>query len=710
MAGLHEAYFSNCHIMALLRQLYNTKFSYLDFNTLAITRIHTAIPRKENVHNLRPNAKWIGHKKYLCSAKVISTSFPNILDFTNCRDYLRSSISVQDRKLTPNDWEVLLEHILETLPAEPENINSAPIENSTENTIQDLRALTHSSKQRRIRGRTVKPYFCHSFALGVCAELENITAGLSLLDYMKESNENITNLHREFIFIAFRKKFARINDRDLATSQVESSFSENEEIEKVLSICNDAIRSEESGTTGYNQMISNVITTFAYTKKWMDGYELWDQLRVSLKTKESCENLDLNDNASTWFTQLHRCTKPLALAALKNDREDKFWEIINDPSFHLNHNYLRDGDNGKLEDNMDVFIQYLNYCTKIKFHQRPIETFDSISKLFEYFREHFVLVNMRFFRELQETFLENELIIQSSRTSTRPKCVKVSQNKFGGPPRCSECRELISSPPLGKKDFDNLKDSIISKLIVKDDVYKSSNPKELRKFEALLSENKDYDIVVDGLNVCGMASKWIKDPKKEKVFDYRTTYKSAEFILLTVLKILQERGLKTLLIHRKHLKKFRCFKQIQELCHYVILDDTSIDDAFFIAAALNSGPNTYILTNDLLRQHNVQLRDPYLQQIFSHWQMQVQVKFKWLSYKVDKSKDKYPKGYLYNEHDGTVQKPQLFFPDNRVIRATQIKSVWHVPILPSIPTQTPNRHKLQTPSTMVRPNHWACVS
>ena len=221
--------------------------------------------------------------------------------------------------------------------------------------------------------------------------------------------------------------------------------------------------------------------------------------------------------------------------------------------------------------------------------------------------------------------------------------------------------------------------------------------------------------MVDGLNVCGLAgfSKVRRSAKKAGLaskMDFATralskqNYETQSFLLVTVLKMLRERGLNVLLIHRKSLKRLNDFKEISELCRFVILEDTSVDDPFFIAAALNSGPKTYILTNDLLRQHSFALNDPYLQQIFTYWQMQSQVKCKWLAFKGNKSKEKW---WLHDSSDGVVRTPQLFFPDNLVIRATRTKCGWHIPIDPK-----PKSHDIDPlyPVSMMRPSDWACIS
>ena len=83
--------------------------------------------------------------------------------------------------------------------------------------------------------------------------------------------------------------------------------------------------------------------------------------------------------------------------------------------------------------------------------------------------------------------------------------------------------------------------------------------------------------------------------------------------------------------------------------------------------------------------------------------MLCQVRCKWLAYKSNRSDE----NGLYNANDGSYRKPQLYFPDNRVIRATRNAHGWHIPITPAIPIQNTAKN---VPISMIRPTDWACIS
>ena len=692
-------------------------FQYLSKSSRAYIFSHITI-RKRYIFCLAKNGPCVTNEG-LCNKAIIAkhsnnatldrsigTFFPNITDFTNCKDYLRKSISGRSFDANSDDWEYLLDQIVETLPAETGN-------------IQEFEETKESRKHGKFRGTTnfVKQYHCHSFALNVCVEVGNISAAFALLEQMKRSNEKITDIHRKLVLKAFQRHFERENDGiksgDLKSLSVKDKLVEAKLVDQVICICDDVIKNERLATDySHLDALISVATTLAYTSKWLDGYELWDKLRTydstKLKICTDSEPTFLSDPATPVFGRLHKCAYTLAKSALRDGREDLFWIILNDHSFHNNHVYIRYGVNNEmLKKNEEIFEEYLRHC-KEKFKGSSVESFDALSKLFEYMRKHFMLISMSFYKVLEDMFLENELSIdtQAAFRKGMKKCVRVKQTKLGDAYHCKNCRQPIGSPHLSQKDIDLLKDNIISRLIVKDDIYQSSHPNELKKFDAILAKNENFDIVVDGLNVCGLASQEVKTKEyytKERKYSLKNFQNNQNFILYTVLKKLKQQGLKTLLIHRKHLKRFQNFNEIRELCQYVILDDTSNDDPFFIAAALNSGPKTYILTNDLLRVHNNQLNDPYLQRIFSYWQMLCQVRCKWLAYKSCRSDEK----GLFNAEDGSYRKPQLYFPDNRVIRATRNSHGWHIPITPAIPVQNKANN---VPITMIRPTDWACIS
>ena len=440
-----------CHRMNLLRHYYSNKISNIFLKRV----IRRTIVTKDKIftslifENQCKNGLAISHKNPLFCNRELGTSFPKITDFTNCRDYLRFVISDENAKIVPNDWAYLLDQIVETLPADS-------YDEQSENRDTDTGKVSPKSTRERGRPRpTVKQYYCHSFTLSVCEELGNTRAALALLDYMKMSNETITNLHRNYVFSTFKKNVRNLKDQEEVEVHANQNLSISKTEEEMLKLCDDAVRDDTATSNLANERhLINVASTLAYTKRWMDGYELWNKLCASKKPDVKCNTLRDQDNPAELFSGLHNCAQILAVITLQNDREDLFWTILNHPSFHQNHLHIRDGLHGNLqmEENMKVFIHYLKYC-RVKYKERPVETFDSISQLFEYLRKHFVLINLECFAALEKMFSELKISSDASQFGSKLTCVRVKQNKFGTHDTCKSCAQTISSPYLSQKEL-----------------------------------------------------------------------------------------------------------------------------------------------------------------------------------------------------------------------------------------------------------------
>merc|ERR1719273_65070 len=98
-----------------------------------------------------------------------------------------------------------------------------------------------------------------------------------------------------------------------------------------------------------------------------------------------------------------------------------------------------------------------------------------------------------------------------------------------------------------------LKNYVIKRLIIKHDVYQRSNPTEIAKFQAILSNNPGYDMVIDGLNVGGVNARSVPRGKMREI---------GSQILLHILETLDTMGIKPLLFHRQALKTFPDFRRI----------------------------------------------------------------------------------------------------------------------------------------------------
>jgi len=66
---------------------------------------------------------------------------------------------------------------------------------------------------------------------------------------------------------------------------------------------------------------------------------------------------------------------------------------------------------------------------------------------------------------------------------------------------CKHCGYSLSKITFNKKEFQELAKSVMDRVIVGSDIYRTTNPKELLRFKKFIENTKPYDIVIDGLNV-----------------------------------------------------------------------------------------------------------------------------------------------------------------------------------------------------------------
>ena len=105
----------------------------------------------------------------------------------------------------------------------------------------------------------------------------------------------------------------------------------------------------------------------------------------------------------------------------------------------------------------------------------------------------------------------------------------------------------------------------------------------------------------------------------------------------------------------------------------------SQDDPFLLHITLLSGPQTYFVSRDLMRQHKNKLIDQSVQKIFKQWQLSRQFK----------------------HAKSNTGKIQLIPPLPFDVTAQQNENGWHIPY---------TKHAaLQLPQIYDQSQNWACV-
>lgn len=66
---------------------------------------------------------------------------------------------------------------------------------------------------------------------------------------------------------------------------------------------------------------------------------------------------------------------------------------------------------------------------------------------------------------------------------------------------CKHCGHSLSEITFSDKNFQDLVESVMNRVIIGSDIYHQTNPYELQRFKKFIQDTKPYDIVIDGLNV-----------------------------------------------------------------------------------------------------------------------------------------------------------------------------------------------------------------
>ncbi|XP_066281687.1 mitochondrial ribonuclease P catalytic subunit-like [Branchiostoma lanceolatum] len=191
---------------------------------------------------------------------------------------------------------------------------------------------------------------------------------------------------------------------------------------------------------------------------------------------------------------------------------------------------------------------------------------------------------------------------------------------------CRVCDTRLEGTDLTDEEFQLLHDSVLRRVIHGKDIFRSTTPKELKKFLDFIKDHHDYDVVVDGLNVA---------------YTYGTKQKKYSRTLLKVVEhLVQQLGLRVLVLGRKHMKagtsahgawRHSDMDTIESLADLFLTDDVSKDDPYLLSATLSCGPHARFISGDFMRDHKA-LLDQFVQRLFLKWLRGHQMKLLSLSY------------------------------------------------------------------------------
>ncbi|XP_055303152.1 mitochondrial ribonuclease P catalytic subunit-like [Sitodiplosis mosellana] len=289
---------------------------------------------------------------------------------------------------------------------------------------------------------------------------------------------------------------------------------------------------------------------------------------------------------------------------------------------------------------------------------------------------------LTFCERLQTVFDEPTLRVLTSALYKSGHEAKITNVDYSGV--CRNCNSNLQAVRIANKDFITLQNEFLNNVVGKGQaniIYQKTTPEEWQAFERTIKENGPFDIVMDGLNVSYLANQQnIHVADKLAFTKFKHKQKPCAFALANVVSQLTAEGKRVLVVGRKHMNRWPKMNAIRQMATVFLVDDISKDDIFLLYAALYSGPNSYILSNDYMRQHKFAIGQQF-DALFKKWQQE----------------------HWYGFTIGTDKPIELVKPMAFKMYSHKIGDFWHLPFKTNaeIESKTWNQYD--------QPKNWACV-
>lgn len=201
---------------------------------------------------------------------------------------------------------------------------------------------------------------------------------------------------------------------------------------------------------------------------------------------------------------------------------------------------------------------------------------------------------------------------------------EIKKTELDASSHCTVCRTQISG--ISEEEYAKCISICRERVLNQKDVFINSTPKEVDGFIRMVDNRARkevyYDVVIDGLNVSHLTQPTVLslDPKPMDGRIVRVT-KSKDILVKNLTRVLNSSISlfpRILMIGRRHMCKWPGLVDYLESkkanVDAYFIDDISNDDPFIIYAAMQS-PKTYVMTNDLFRDHKFLMDD----MLFERW-------------------------------------------------------------------------------------------
>ena len=309
---------------------------------------------------------------------------------------------------------------------------------------------------------------------------------------------------------------------------------------------------------------------------------------------------DIDHGVNKWKLEKHDYdvtnVTSIMKSALKQNRLDVFWQMCDIEEFLVD----------SIGSNVRHLERYLSEDVFIAFIEKYHDNAEEMDKLFSYFRDRVYFLSLPLIFSIQK--YKKAVVVQKSN-------------------RCKNCGNYFPKPTITKADCDLLADAIETIAFTKEEVFKTSSPKEVERFRDFLlkASDKNINFVIDGLNAGFGAHIQHKNTRRDGI-------KGNPEHVTKALQWLKSNDYNVLVMHRTWLKKRgELYDSIADNVSALhLLNKLSDDDIFSLLAALRFGPNTLLASNDVHRQYFYKMPTPQLKRLFVHWQLQHKVKI-WFS-------------------------------------------------------------------------------
>lgn len=172
---------------------------------------------------------------------------------------------------------------------------------------------------------------------------------------------------------------------------------------------------------------------------------------------------------------------------------------------------------------------YLAHLTSSAQHPQTLGV--QLERLLQFLERHDILISEKVAQQI--LLLAQQL----------PKQLQASTTHLEPTGRCAACHQHLEHVAISDRQFAELRDAFLDKVLIRNDVFQKSTPEEVTRFKKYVQQTAPYDCVIDGLNVA--YSTGTKKPPQQLAK-----------LLATVVRYFKERHKSVLVLGRQHMRNW----------------------------------------------------------------------------------------------------------------------------------------------------------